>query len=143
MNQNPPIESLYDQHSPVLYGVALQISPTQDEAEEILIRTFLKIDRQAMFGNDHPADCANLIKLVVQTGMEYLGSSVNANKFKLKQFEDKPILHKLFCEQTGLDKYCEANGITRAEAAKALRKEFAPIRKLKIVECYEDKSRYG
>lgn len=142
-NEINPILALYDSHGPMLYGVALQISPTQDEAEEILIRTFVKIERQAMFRNQHPSDCANLIKLVVQTGMEYLGSSVNANNFKLKQFEDTPILHKLICEQMSLDKYCEASGISREEAANALRKEFAPIRKLKIAEYYEDKSMYG
>ncbi len=143
MNHKPPIEALYDHHGPVLYGVALQISPTQGEAEEILIRTFMKINRQALFLHHQPTDCANLIKLVIQTATEYLGGSVTANNFKLKQFEGTPILHKLICEQMSLDKYCEANGISREEAAKALRKEFAPIRKLKIAEYYEDKSMYG
>ncbi|MBK8567093.1 MAG: hypothetical protein IPN76_28145 [Saprospiraceae bacterium] len=143
MGQKPFIEALYDRHSSMLYSIALQISPTQSGAEEILIRTFQKIDQQAMFRDHHPADCANLIKLVIQTAIEYLGANVTANNFKIKQFEDTPILHKLLCEQMSLDNYCDENGIGRAEVTKIFRQEFAQIRKLKVSQHYEDKFKYG
>jgi hypothetical protein len=142
LNQNPAIEALYDRYSPMLYGIALQVSPTQSEAEEILIRTFQKIGTLKLAqGNNRPIPCISLIKMTIEAAHELLGSF--CNNIKLKQFESTPILHKLLCEQMSIDNYCEENGIDRANAAKMIRVEFASMRKLKVIEPYSAKINYG
>ena len=53
----------------------------------------------------------------------------NANaQFKLKQFEKTPITKNLLFEQIGFENYCNANNVTRVEAAKKIRQELKAIR---------------
>ncbi len=127
------IENLYDNYSPLLYGIALEISQKQSEAEEILIGTFQKIGTQ-VFVKDDPKLCVTLIKLVIQTAHEQLSAGHFVNAFKLKQFESTPIFHKLICEQLSLDDYCKENKIKRVKVIKMIREEFISVRKLMMAE---------
>ncbi len=142
MKQESYIETIYDTHSALLYGIALEISPTQSGAEEILTKAFQKIATLKLVeSNNRPIPCITLIKMTIEAAYELHGSF--SNDIKLKQFESTPILNKLLCKQMSLDNYCEANGIDRAKAVKILRAEFASIRQLEVKEPYTDKSKYG
>lgn len=131
--QNPisDIEQLYDTYSPMLYGIALEISKTQSEAEEILMGTFQKIAAQD-FVKDDPTLSVTLVKLAIQTAHEQLGNGHFVNPIKLKQFENTPIFHALICEQLSLDNYCEENEVDRCTVLKMLRKESMSVRKLSM-----------
>lgn len=124
-------ESLYDTYSPMLYTIALEISPTEKQAEEILSTTFLKAHQQNLIQKNKHSLCATLIKLTIQTAYEQLKPKSN---FRLKQFENTPLLHKLLCEQITLDDHCTENKITRTQVSYQIRKEFNLIRKSKINE---------
>ena len=127
----PTLENLYNTYSPMLYGIALEISPAQKEAEEILISTFHEIYKQNLLQQAHPSLCATLIKLIIRTAHEQLNSTQLKNNFTLKQFESTPLLHKLLFEQISLEKYGEENELTRAEVAKRIQEEFILLRNLK------------
>ena len=127
----PTLENLYDTYSPMLYGIALEISPGQKEAEEILISTFHKIGKQNLLQQAHPSLCATLIKLIIRTAHEQLKPGQLKNNFRLKQFESTPLLHKLLCEQISLENYGDENKLARAEVAKRIREEFISLRNLK------------
>lgn len=124
-------ENIYDTYSPLVYGIALEISPTTEIAEQILFRTFQEVFDQNLIEQKHPSFCVTLIKLVFQITHEQLPPSQLKNNFKLKQFENTPVLHKLLCEQLNLEVYCENNKLTRAEIANKIREEFIFLRKEK------------
>lgn len=131
MKHNASLEALYSTYSSILYSIALEISPTPKEAEEILISTFQKIYKRNLTQQNQASICATLIKLTLQTAHEHLNSGQIKNNFKLKQFEHAPILHKLLCEQISLKQYCEESKVTRGEVAKKIREEIVLLRKLK------------
>ncbi|NUO00580.1 MAG: hypothetical protein HUU01_08190 [Saprospiraceae bacterium] len=116
-NHSSTIEKLYDTYSSLLYHIALQISPTPKEAEEVLIGTFQKVYKNNLT-DKYPSIFAKLINLTIQTAQEQLGSEQVKNKFKLDQFEKTPVVHKLLCKQMSLQNYCEGYNLTRDEVAK-------------------------
>ena len=130
---SPLVHKLYQDYGARLYVVALEIAPNQSAAEKILIDTFVKIHEQQLVQlNEHPPPVyISLIKLLLQTAHEHLYTDQLKYTFKLKQFEHTPLLHKLICEQISLENYCKENHISRAEAAKEIRKEMMSIRKVK------------
>lgn len=117
--------NLYDTYSPMLYGIALEISPSPIQAEEILSAAFQKAVRQNLIQQNEHSLCATLIKLIIQTAHEQLN---HKNNFKLQQFENTPLLHKILCEQINLEDHCTENKITRMEAAKQMREELQLVR---------------
>lgn len=130
---SPSMHKLYQDYGARLYVVALEIAPDQSAAENILIETFVKIHQQQLVQlNEHPPPIyITLIKLLLQTAHEHLYTDQLKYNFKLKQFEHTPLLHKLICEQISLENYCKENHLSRAEAAKEIRKELMSIRKVK------------
>lgn len=130
MKNNSSFEALYNIYSAMLYSVALEISPNQKAAEEILILTFQKVYKKKLTQQNHPSICATLLKLVIETAQEQLNPDQIKSSFKLKQFEKAPILHKLLCEQISLTEYCEKSRLTRSEIAIKLREEVVLLRKL-------------
>lgn len=91
-------ENIYDTYSPVVYGIALEISPTTEIAEQILFRIFQEVYNQNLMEQKHPSLCVTLIKLIFQIAHEQLPTSQLKNNFKIMQFENTPLLHKLLCE---------------------------------------------
>lgn len=124
-------EKIYDSYSPLVYGIALEISPTTEIAEQILFRTFQEVFNQNLIEQKHPSLCVTLIKLVFHIAHEQLLPSQLKNNFKLKQFENTPLLHKLFCEQLNLEVYCKNNKLSPAEIANKIHEEFIYLRKIK------------
>lgn len=122
-------ESFYDKYSAMAYGIALQISPTQQKAQEIVVVAFRNAHEQNLAGQKYPSPCAALIRLLIKAAHEQLNNNRGKTNFKLKQFEKSPMLHHLLCEQVNIEDYCTENKMTRAQAALQLRKEFSLLRK--------------
>lgn len=131
-------ENLYDTYSTMLYSIALEISPTKRHAEQILSDTFKEAHKQNLASQKNPAQCIALIKLIIQTARHQLNNNKGKINFRLKQFENTPLLHKLLCEQINLEDHCTQNKVTRSEAAKQMREEFIslfPLRYRKRPAC--------
>ena len=67
-------EYVYDKYSPMMFGIALQISSTEKEAEQILSSTFQKIHNQKVHEQSHSGLCVKRIKLTIETAFEQLPS---------------------------------------------------------------------
>ena len=124
-------EILYDRYCPMLYGIALQIAPTQMEAEQIIISSFIKAYHQNIEEQKYPSPCISLIKLLIQTAHEQLKNNTDKPNFELKMFENSPMLHHVLCEQATLEKYCIEYKITKQQVMKNFREEFSEILKTK------------
>ena len=117
----------------MLYGIAVEISPSQKAAKEILITTFKKIHEQNLI-QIYPSLCVTLIKLLIKTAHQQLKPKELKHNFKLKQFENTSLLHKFLCEKIDLEDHCTENKLTRSEVGKILREEFNLLRKTKKEE---------
>lgn len=120
-------ETLYDTYSPMLYGIALQIAPTKMEAEHILIATFSKAHEQKLCEKKHLSHCINLIKLLIQTAHQKLNNNIGKPNFKIKQFENTPMLHQILCEQMTVEDYFTQMKIVKEKTLKDFRMELSLI----------------
>jgi len=127
------LENIYDKYSAMLYSIAVEISPSQKAAKEILITTFKKIREQNLI-QIYPSLCVTLIKLLIKTSHQQLKPKELKHNFKLKQFENTPLLHKFLCEKIDLEVHCTENKLTRSEVGEILREEFNLLRKTKKEE---------
>ncbi len=126
----------------MLYGIAVDIAPTEVEAEEILIETFKNFHQKNLIAQNYPSHCITLIKLIIQTAHEQLNPKQSTINFKLKQFENAPMLHKILCEQVDIDNHCVENSMTRADIGKLIKEELNLLLKrdisdLKTTERFE------
>ncbi len=128
------LENIYDTYSKMLFGIAMQIAATEQDAEEILIITFKKIYKQNIIQQIYPSICITLIKLLIQTAHEQLNPEELEHNFKLKQFENTPLLHNLLCKQVSFEGHCNATNLSLAMGRKKLREEFNLLRKINIKE---------
>ena len=117
---NTSVENIYDQYADMLYGIALQIAPDEILARQILIATFIKVHRQKITDQKHPALCILLIKLIIETARELLKGNT---QFILKQFEKTPMLHKILCVEDVIEEIGRQHQLTTAEIAKKIREE--------------------
>lgn len=122
-------EMLLDKYGPLLHQIALQISPTAEQAEDILIKAFADAHKQNIAEQSFPSPFISLIKILINRAQRQFGNSLSSETFKLPQFEKLPVLQRIFCEQTSLEIYCANNKITREEIGKQLRIEFLLLRK--------------
>ncbi len=122
-------ENIYDRYSPMLYGIALQLCPATKKAEEILVLTFKKIEKQNLsFDNNKPLSII-LIKLIIETAQDELSRGKTRCNFKIKLFENTPLIHQLLVQQNSVANYCIDNNISRHQALLNIRDEFKLIRK--------------
>ena len=112
----------------MLYNIALQVCPTYTKAEKILLLTFKKVYHQKIDWMDKKPFCFDIIKLIIQTAQEELYPGDTTCNFKIKEFENTPLLHKLLVEQLTLENYCIENSIARRKALLTIRNEFLQIR---------------
>lgn len=117
------LKNVYDKYSALVYGIALEITNSKQQAEQVLIRTFEKVQQPNILDHNPGAVCATLIKLTTTTAKE-LNNELHRTDLKLKRFENQPMLNTLLCNNTSLDDFCKENRLTRMEAAKKLRYEF-------------------
>lgn len=120
-------ESIYDKYCPMLYGIAVEICDSQKETEELLMTTFRKIYKEDISQEKYPAYCIALMRLIIK-----LAQGLYPEKFKscfrLKQFENTPLLNHLICDQISLQDYCKEKYLTQQEGLQIIRKEFSTIR---------------
>lgn len=128
MNSKQILENAYDKYSPMLYGIAIEISPTKKQAEEILISTFIKAHRQNIAEQKYPSLYITLIKLIVQTAYEQLGLK---KTFQLSAFKNKPLLHKLLCAQISEENYCLENKLPGTVPGKVFYTDFSSAENVK------------
>ncbi|MEJ7646456.1 MAG: hypothetical protein WKF87_17795 [Chryseolinea sp.] len=121
-------EATYDRYSPVLYGLALEIASTEQEAEEILMSTFEKAYQQKIFDHIGSSVLVTLIKLMIQLAYDKLYPDQQMFALKLKCFENTPMLHRAFCEPKGFECYCNENRLSRADGFRQMRSEFHTLR---------------
>lgn len=126
---NYKLESLYDTYIPMLYDIALQISPTKKVAEQIIISTFTKAHKQNIEQQIYPSPCITLLKLLVQTAHQQLNNNTGKTNFIIKQFQNTPMLHHIICEQITFEYYCMQNKMAKEQAMKDFRDELSLILK--------------
>jgi len=124
-------ETCYDTYGAMLYGIAIEISPSVKEAQEILISTFKKAYNQKLIELQHPSLCITFIKLLLQTAQELFYPAKLKNNFSIKQFENMPVLHELICGQISAENYSAENKITRMQLAGKIKEEFGLLRNFK------------
>lgn len=124
------IESLYDTYGVMLYNIAVEISHSPIEAEAILIKTFNKAHKHIIINQVGSSLCVTLIKLVIQSAHEVLMPEELKHNFKLKRFENSPLIHQLLCEQISVDDICVKHKLTPLEFSQKVREEFNAIRGL-------------
>ena len=122
------LDYLYDTYCPMLLGMALEISTSRKEAEEVVARTFVKTNNLEFIQTNQKSVCVTLIKLMAQTAKEVIEPNHLKNKIKIPIFENAPIMHKILFEQNNLESYCIDNQLTRLEAAKKIRAELLLLR---------------
>ncbi len=120
-------EYLYDKYSPILYSIALQVAPCQQQAEQILTETFTKAHELNFADHKSPKLLLFLMKLVVQTAHQQLNNGRGEMKFSIEYFRNTPILHFVIFEQKSLENYCFENQIQKECAMRKLRMEFSSI----------------
>jgi hypothetical protein len=121
-------ENIYDQYCSMLYGISLQICYSdKKEAEELLTSTFKKIHEQDISQEKYPAYCITLMRIIIQTAQELYPLKFK-NGFRLKQFENTPLINQLICDQISLQDYCKEKYLTLQEVLQIIRKEFSTIR---------------
>ncbi len=126
------LENVYDTHSSLLYGIALQILPTKKEAEDAVIRAFTIVHQQKLIQTHCSSIWVVLVKLVVQIAFEQKTVfEQKNNSFKLKQLARTPLLNELFCQQIDLESWCRQNNLTPEQAGIKLRQEIMLLRNLK------------
>jgi hypothetical protein len=123
------IENMYDTYGGMLYNIALEILPTKKDAEDILIRLFEKIALQKGIQQNGLLICLPLIKLLLETAKEQPYAGRLKINYRLRQFQNTPLLAKVIFEEMGLENYCKENKLGRLDTAKKLRKEMLSMRK--------------
>lgn len=139
---------VYDKYSPALYGVILQVIPEEERANEVLVKLFVHIFRNAknFTTSGHFTLFGWLMKttreFVVQAIPPSISSSVNAKSPILRPKENALMLfmknlpadvQRIFelCYQKGLSQKAAANatGLPEAEVSRLLRSSMVELRK--------------
>ncbi len=119
------IETFVKKYSPMIYKIALEISPTKLAAEEILYYVFEKFHNQYFPLKNQQNICTNLIKILArEADLRYDQQHI----FNLRHFVSTPFLHDLLCGPTNLAIYCAKKQLSKSEAAKTIKGEFNMIR---------------
>ena len=121
-------DKLYDKYCPILYGIALEISSSQKEAEQILASTFEIAHARKLIEKNKHSLCAELIKITIQSAYEHLKP---INSFRLKQLENLPLLQKFLCDKKITDTLEFEKGENRTQIARQIRYEFNTLRNIK------------
>src|SRR2546430_12949686 len=116
----PILEKVYDRYSHIVYGIAIEISLSEADAERVLVRTFEKLCNGGLNLQNHSSLPSVLIKLTVETACELLPPDMRKNNFKMKGLERFPLIHQFLFENNSIEACCLHGMMTRAEAAKKI-----------------------
>jgi hypothetical protein len=127
MNNYSSFENIYDKYCPMLYSIALQICGSKKNAEELLTSTFTKLYTQEKTEHQDSIYCLTIIRLMIKTASELYPIKLK-NNFRLKQFENTPLLNQLICNQINLQDYCKEKYLTLQEGMHIIRTELNSIK---------------
>ncbi len=65
-------EDLYGSYKKMIYGSGLELVSIPEDAEEIMVNRFLKVQHEHMTVRSQPSTSISLIKMVIQTTYERL-----------------------------------------------------------------------
>ena len=105
-----------------MYGVAMQISSSEKEAELILIHAFKKLQRQKL--NNHNLTCVEFVKLTIESVLE-LYPKYKRSELQFKPFYRSPIFKKLLCENVSIKSLSKLDHITPAQCMQNLKMEMS------------------
>ena len=120
------INNIYDKHCPILYSIAMQICHSKKKAAQVLISVFKKIYTDDISQHPDSIYSITLIRLIIKTAQELYFIKLKSN-FRLKQFENTPLLNQLICNQISIQYYCKEKYLTHQEVLHIIRKEFSII----------------
>lgn len=120
-------KNIFDKYCPLLYSVALQICNSKMKAEKVLINVFKKIYNQDISQHTDSIYSITLMRLIIKSAQELYSIKLKSN-FRLKQFQNTPLLNQLICNQISLQDYCKQKYLTHQEVLHIIRKEFIIIR---------------
>lgn len=127
-NSLSSLEGLYNRYSALLFGIALQVSPDKESAEEILVLAFQKIYKLELSPLDHASIFITMTRMIIQLAQEKFIPLQAKEDLKLRMFEKSGILCNLLNGSFSIDRYCLENKITRAVFAKQVRQEFLDLK---------------
>src|ERR1019366_2856672 len=117
-------ENIYAEYCPMLYGMALEICHSKKKTAELLKSAFGKIEQEDICQEKYPVYCITLMRLIIKAAQELYPAKYKSC-FRLKQFENTPLINQLIFDQISLQDYCKENFLTQQEALQILRKEFS------------------
>ena len=128
INIKKEFEMLYDTYSAMLYGIAVEISSSRKDADEILIITFEKAQQQSIGKKKYPSPSILLIKLLIQTAHQQFNNNTGNTILKIKQFKNYPILHSILSDQGNTESDFGKNNNNGKRTGEKLRAEFLLMR---------------
>ncbi len=126
-------DNIYDKYASSLYAIALEVCPDVLCAEHVFIKTFKHIYDQNNTGKDSPSYYVELIKLILAIAKLDVYSQAKEINFKLKQFENTPLLQQLICNEESLNNYCSTHNLSKQAVLQIMKKEFSILRNAKVV----------
>ena len=120
-------EKFYDTYSPMLYGMALQLSPTQRQAEELLVKTFVILHKQKFVEANDPCVCINLIRLLLGTAQEQFKAA------ELHPFKNAPMMNLILSGKMSVREVCLHNRVNVIQLGKIIRAELNSLRTVKKI----------
>ena len=116
-NSISEFELFYDTYSPMLYGIAIQLAPTQMQAEALLINTFKLLHMQNFHKENQTNVCLSLVKIIIQTAEHEFSQKQNA------LFHNAPLLNQLLSEKITVKELCQQIRINPIQLGKLIRAE--------------------
>ena len=124
---DPGLESIFDKYGGVLYSIALQICPTEKQAELVLVTTVRSLSAREPLPPPNIALCMRLIHLIIKTAKSEGYYEPERSGGRLKIFANSPLLRQLFCEQQTLAEYCLQTKLPMSEVLRKVQLEFARL----------------
>jgi hypothetical protein len=118
---------LYGRYSAMLYGIALQIAPSDVEAAQILLTTFEKAQEQIEVENNGHCIWVALIKLNMTTARQQMEGRFNNHNLP-NLFPANPLLRKVLFENKTIRQLRNETNLTLEEFGKMMREELHTIR---------------
>ncbi|MGZ4033769.1 MAG: hypothetical protein ACXVPU_10255 [Bacteroidia bacterium] len=120
-------DPLYDQYSPVMYGVINSLTDDTAIAEKILKDAFFQLKETVIISINDPSFSHTLLKYIYSFTKQRL-DQFGINPKKLDQSEEVRLINLLYTQCDSLKDVAFILSITEEEAKKKLRSEFLSLR---------------
>jgi hypothetical protein len=120
-------DSLYDQYSPVIYGVIYSLTDDTAIAEKIFTDAFVQLKETSIISKNDPSVSYTLLKYIYSFTKQKL-DQFGVNPKNLNQSEEVRLINLLYTQCESLKDVAFILSITEDEAKKKLRSEFLALR---------------